>query len=328
MRAIGILLAALALSPVAWGQGRSAGHIFDNKDLGIRFAGPFGWQVEVADESGAWTTLATYQKSQYDAQVLLQVRNNVVGSYEAFRKAVAEEFKESAADAKSAPGKTLLKNVEVKDIRMKKGAKLPGLDVSATVTRIDQEGKKREHRLFVQTYYGKHRLFRVRASVRRVRYKKVRNDLDHMNLRVGQGQEMVTIGTPLYSRRGRYSCSVPDGYMITLPTRKDTYDVSFTKKGSGVELYIYSYTFDGDLQDHLDTMLDYYDDEINLQEEETKVLGGQGFIGTITRGKNPTYVVGTVKRGRAVRFHAVYEKGKEADAKKLVDKILTTFRPG
>ena len=328
MRAIGILLAALALSPVAWGQGRSAGHIFDSKDLGIRFAGPFGWQVEVADESGAWTTLATYQKSQYDAQVLLQVRNNVVGSYEAFRKAVAEEFKESAADAKSAPGKTLLKNVEVKDIRMKKGAKLPGLDVSATVTRIDQEGKKREHRLFVQTYYGKHRLFRVRASVRRVRYKKVKNDLEHISLRVGEGTEQVTLGTPLYSWSGRYSCSVPDGYTVTLPRKKATNDVSFTKKGSGVTLYIYSYNFDGDFQDHVDMMLDYYEDEIQLQEGETKVLGEPGFIGTITRGKKPIYVIGTVKRGRAIRFHAAYEKDKEAEAKKLVDKLLKTFKAG
>ena len=328
MRAIGILLAALALSPVAWGQGRSAGHIFDSKDLGIRFAGPFGWQVEVADESGAWTTLATYQKSQYDAQVLLQVRNNVVGSYEAFRKAVAEEFTESAADAKSAPGKTLLKNVEVKDIRMKKGAKLPGLDVSATVTRIDEEGKKREHRLFVQTYYGKHRLFRVRASVRRVRYKKVKNDLEHVNLRVGEGQEKVTVGTPLYSWSGRYRCSVPEGYTISLRSKKASHDVAFTKKGSGVTLYIYANTFDGDIQDQVDDMLDFYDDEIKLQEEETKVLGKPGFVGTITRGKNPTYVVGTVKGGRAIRFHAVYEKGKEADAKKLVDKVLKTFKTG
>ena len=328
MRAIGLLLAALALSSVAWGQGKSAEHIFDSKDLGIRFAGPFGWEVEVADESGAWTTLAAYQKPQYDAEVLLQVRNNILGSYDSFKRANAEEFKEAAADATTAPGKTLLKNVEVKDIRMKKGAKLPGLEVSATVTRIDEDGKKREHRLFVQTYYGKNRLFRVRASVRRVRYKKVKNDLEHINLRVGEGQEKVTVGTPLYSRRGRYRCSVPEGYTISLPNRKATYDVSFTKKGSGVTLYIYSYTFDGDFQDHVDMMLDFYDDEIVFQEGETKVLGEQGFIGTITRGKTRTYVIGTVKRGRAIRFHAVYEKDKEADAKKLVDKVLKTFNAG
>jgi hypothetical protein len=328
MRAIGILLAAVALASGAWGQGRRAEHIFDSKDLGIRFAGPFGWTVEYADESGAWTTLATYEKSQYDAKVLLQVRNNVIGSYDAFKKAITEEFKESPADAKTAPGQTLLKSVEFEDTQMKKGAKLPGVEVSATVTRIDKDGKKRESRLFVQTYYGKHRLFRVRATVRRVRYKKVRDQLDAIDLRIDESQEKVTVGTPLYSRNGRYGCSVPEGYAIALPSRKANHDVSFTKKGSGVALYIYSYTFDGDIQDHVDMLLDYYDDEIQLQEGEPKVLGAPGLVGTITRGKNPSYVVGTVKGGRAIRFHAVYEKGKEADAKKLVEWLLKTFKAG
>ncbi|MEE8105504.1 MAG: hypothetical protein V3T86_08235 [Planctomycetota bacterium] len=330
-----VLIVTLAAPVLAQGKenkskkNKSASNVIDDKELGVRFNGPKGWILKRSEDGGAWTTIATYDNpNPYDASVVLQVRNNIYNSFDRFKLALEAEFKESPAGATPEAGKRLLRGIEMEEAKMKHGARLTGFEVSANSVELTAEGKKREYRMIVRTFYGKHRLFRVVCRVRRVRYKKVTAEFEQAlaGLRVELSTERVSMGTPLKSRSGGYTCLVPQGFSVELPTRKSSSDIALRSRH--VDLIIYCYKTEGDSRAHLEDMVDYYEDDFKIEQEEVKVLGQTGFIGTITRGGKTSYVVGTVKRGRAVRVHAQWRKDNRAAAEKAVAALLKTFKVG
>ena len=330
-----ILIVTLALPVLAQGKdgkskkGASASHVIDDKELGVRFVGPKGWLLKRTQGGGAWTTVATYDNpNPYDASVLVQVRNNIYDTFDGFKQALDVEFKESPAGATPEVGVRLLRSVEIEEAKMKRGARLPGFEVKANSVEVTPEGKKREYRMIVRTFYGKHRLFRVVCRVRRVRFKKVSAEFEQAlaGLRVELSSERVTMGTSLRSRRGGYTCLIPQGFSVEIPRKGSTADVHLRSRE--VELIVYCYKWDGDWRAHLDQIVDFYEDDFKVEQEEAKVLGQTGFIGTVTRSGKTAYVVGTVKRGHAVRVHALWKKDNRAAAEKAVAALLKTFKVG
>ncbi|MGH7162530.1 MAG: hypothetical protein ACREID_03520, partial [Planctomycetota bacterium] len=212
----GRLLAIALACPLATAQGKPepkpapVSTVYQNKDLGLRFSGVYGWNYEAASGSGAWTQLAKYSETAFQANVLLLVRNNTFTSLEAMRAAVREEFAESKEED-PAPGRSAFREVALKDVEMREGMKLPGVDVEAVSREVGSDGKKRESKLLVRTYHGKHRLYRVHCSAARGRYKKVQELFERAaaSLVVDAVEERGGLGIEFHSARGGYSCIVP-----------------------------------------------------------------------------------------------------------------------
>lgn len=323
IRFAALFLAVLA--PVS-AQEKHSGK-YENGEIGVTFSGVYGWESKFKQGSGAWNDLATYREEALDALVVLQIRNNIYKTIDEMRAALKREF---AATGEPTVGKMAYKEITFKDTKMKRGLKLSGIDAEGYTVRVTEEGKKREHFVMIRTYFGKNRLFRVHCSARRSRAKRVRDrfDLAMASLVCDGAAEEVVEGTVFRSVRGRYSCVVPSGFTIVLPRKESKTDARFENKRTGVTVTIYSYSQDGDLIDHRDTMTDYYKDQLVLEDDDVKVLGGMGFRGVLTKPKRITLIVGNVRKGRWFRVHTIASKTKLEDAKRSHAAFLKALRIG
>ena len=159
---------------------------------------------------------------------------------------------------------------------MRKGLKLPGIQVECFMVEINEEGKKRERKLIVRTYFGKNRLFRVRCEARRARAKRVQSYFDTAlaGLVVTATDEAVTRGTMFRSLRGMYTCLVPEGFTVyALPDNHRPRDVIFENRKLGVAVTVISYGYaDGHLVDQVEEMSDYYGERINIDIGDPEAL--------------------------------------------------------
>jgi len=341
MRRVTVLLLCL-LAPVG-AQGASktkkqprkgapaAAGKYNNPDLGIAFSGVYGWEMERAEGTGAWTRLVRYYDEDFDAEVILYVRNNPYKTSSDLKTALIEEFKEGGDVA---AGKLVYKNVVVQEADMKGGNKLPGFEVEAIASRLNEEGKVRERAVVIRTYLGANRLFRVHCTVRKRRLKNVRDLFTRAaaGLTVIGSDEKVLRGAPFRSSRGKYSCAIPEGFVPDLPSTKRTYDMQFVggKRGS-VRIYVYAFAYDGSIEDQQDDLLDFYGDDMKVILESAdgkKLLGGPGLAATITKGKRFTMITASIVGRRAYRIHTSGPLESQSDVAALHAKFAKGFRTG
>jgi len=220
------------------------------------------------------------------------------------------------------------KEVSIKEVEMKKGLKLPGFEAQAFATRVNEEGKKREYQVITRTYFGRNRLFRVHCDAPRARAKRVRDlfDIALAGLEVTAEDEAVSIGQGFVSQRGGYSCVIPEGFIGVLPPSNSKADMAFSSRRDDVMIYVYAYGYGGILVDHVEELIDYYRDELKIEKEEARVMGGKGFIATRTKGDEITLITGTVREERVFRIHTIAAKGKLDVAKRAHGKLVESFR--
>ena len=315
-----VLAATLAAQEEDKGGGGGTSK-YTNTELGVVFSGVYGWKQEFAHGSGAWTKLARYFDVQLDSEVVLYVRDNPYETINALRLALEAEFK---------AGETL-KDVSFADVTMKRGIKLPGIQSEAILTTVTSDGKKRERKVVCRTYFGKNRLFRVYCEARRSRAKRVRDLFDRAtdSLVVNATDEKAVAGTEFRSLRGKYSVLIPAGFTAVLPaSNRGPTDFQFDDRSTGVSVSIVSYADRGMLVDLVEKMVDYYGDDLKLDQEDVKVMGGDGFYATLTQGSKVTLIVGTVQNDRVYRIHTKTTPDKIEDAKRAQEAFLKGFKAG
>jgi hypothetical protein len=301
------------------GKPAEGGGAYENADLGIVFSGVYGWPAKIASGSGAWTELARYDSDeQNDSFVVLGVRDNPFASLAELRTALGQEFKEAAEPA---PGRAAFKEIVFKDVEMKRGINLPGIEVSAVASELGPDGKKRERSLLVRTYYGQSRLFRVTCSARRAREKKVRDLFERAvsGLTVSAVEERAMRGVAFRSIQGSYSCVVPDGFSVVRPPDAWVADAKFESR-QGITISVISAPYDLSLTDQIQEMSDYFRDTIKI--EEAQVLGGAGFTGVVTKPESVTWIAGIVKDKRVYRVHTAAPPKSAEDAKRVHEAFL------
>jgi hypothetical protein len=316
-----------APAPVAEGAKPAPATDYENKDLGLVFGGVYGWSSKVAAGSGAWTELARYDSdAQNDSFVTLFVRDNPYGSVSEMRTAIGVEFKETAEPS---PGKPAYKEIAIKDVEMRRGINLPGVEVECVAVELADDGKKRERSLVVRTYYGQNRLFRVFCSARRARVKKVRDLFERAvtGLTINAVEEKTVRGVPFRSVQGSYSCTVPDGFGIVRPPDASLADARFESR-QGIVISVISSPYDGTLSDQIQEMNDYYRDAIKIPEEAVQILGADGFTATVTKPESITLIAGTIKDRRVYRVHTACPPKLADDAKRIHEQFLKGFRAG
>jgi len=332
MRTARIALASLALALAARAEDPTsqAGHVYVNRELGVRFTGIFGWTYEMAAGGGTWNLLAKYEQEAYEASVLLLTRSNTHETFEAMRKALAAEFPVAADGKDPAAGASVYKEVAFRDVAMRGGVKLPGVEVEAVSLQVSAEGKKREHGVAVRTYYGRGRLYRVACSVQRARHAKVKDLFERAldSLEVQAVEEAATAGTPFLSWRGNYSCLVPEGFTVNMPGDRASSDVWFEDKRSGIVASVVTYAFRGDSREHVDSLVAYYKESLVIESEEAQVLGSKGFLGTVSKGDKKTRIAGVVAKGRVYRVHVEYPAAREAEGLRVMDGLLKSMKLG
>jgi len=321
------LLMICMAAPFAAAQSKPAqsGPAYRNEELGLSFDGVYGWEKRVVQGSAAWTELASYRDRAYDAVVSLAVRDNPYANRRQLREAIKREFSRSGEPA---PGKPAFKEIALKDVKMRGGLALPGLEVQGYMTRLSPEGKKREYFLETRTYLGKRRLFRVACTVRRSRARRVRDLLDRAvaGLTVTASEEKVRTALRFTSERGGYSCTIPEGFAPVLPAAGQKADMRFQDRLTGTRVSVFSYAYDGELIDHVEEMQDYYGDAIEVGKEKVSVLGGPGFSATITKGEWITLVAGTVRNNHVFRVHTTFMKKHAAQGKRTHEAFLKGLR--
>ena len=275
---------------------------YENADLNLTFAGIYGWQTTFASGAGAWSELARYSEPALNARVSLLIGSNSFGSLVDLRNSIEAEFKEGGTPA---PGKLVYKEVAITETGMRRGAMLPAIQVEAYSVRVTKEGKKREERVMSRTYFGTERLYRVHCTVRRSRAKRVEDLFVRAlgSLTVSEGKEKVVRGTTFQSGRGKWLCTVPDGYRIFLPPANWNSDMVFDSKSTGLRIAVYSFEYDGVLEDQLDELYEYYGDDLKMNEDTVSVLGADGFEGSLEKDGTVTLISGTLRYGRIHRVH-------------------------
>lgn len=314
-----IALAVLVLGAPLLAEDTDPAYV--NSDLKLKFVGVYGWDKVTAEGSGAWTELASYTHPQFGAVVRLLVRDNPYETTADLRHALEAEFRTEGEGA-------VYKEVSIKEIEMKKGLKLPGFEVEAIATRVNEEGKKREYQVLTSTYFGRNRIFRVYCDAPRARAKRVRDlfDIALAGLEVDAEDEKVTTGQGFVSQRGGYSCVIPEGFIGVLPPANSKADMGFSNSRNGVMIYVYAYPYKGILADHVEELLDYYGDEIKIDKDDARVMGGKGVVATRTKGDEVTLITGTVRDGMVYRIHTITPKAKLADAKRAHEALVASFR--
>lgn len=300
---------------------------YENADLGLVFAGVYGWSTKVASGSGAWNELARYDSdTQNDSFVQLLVRDNPYGSVSELRTAVGVEFKESAVEPTA--GKPAYKEIAIRDVDMKRGMNLPGVEVECVAVELAEDGKKRERSLLVRTYYGQNRLFRVFCSARRARVKKVRDLFERAvtGLTINAVEEKTVRGIAFRSVQGAYACTVPDGFGVVRPPDASIADARFENR-QGIVISVISSPYDGVLSDQIQEMNDYYRDAIQIAEG-VQVLGADGFTATVTKPESVTLIAGTVKDRRVYRVHTAAPPKAADEAKRIHEQFLKGLRAG
>jgi hypothetical protein len=319
-RSASILCLLFALPLLAQGQDKEGGSgKYTNPELGVVFSGVYGWKREVAHGSGAWTRLARYSDAQLDSEVVLYVRDNPYETFNELRRALETEFK--AGD--------MLKDVSLTNVTMKRGTQLPGIEAEAIRVIVTEDGKKRERKVVCRTYFGQNRLFRVYCDARRSRAKRVRDLFDRAlaSLVVNATEERTVVGTEFRSLRGKYSLLIPEGFAAVLPaSSRGPTDFQFDDRSQGVSVSIVSYAYDAILADLVEQMVDYYGDDLKMEKEDAKVMGGEGFLATLTQGTKLTLIVGTVQNERAYRIHTKTTVDKLEEAKRVQDAFMKGFR--
>lgn len=299
---------------------------YENPELGLSFTGVYGWPSRIASASGAWTELARYDSdAQNDSFVTLLVRDNPYGSVAELRTALGQEFKESAEPA---AGKPAFKEIVFRDVEMKRGINLSGVEVEAVAVELAEDGKKRERSLLVRTYYGQNRLFRVYCSARRARVKKVRDLFERAvsGLSISAVDEKAARGIAFRSIQGSYSCIVPDGFGVVRPPDAALADARFESR-QGIVISVISSPYDSALSDQIQELVDYYRDALKV-EEGIQVLGGDGFTGMVTKADSVTLIAGTVRDRRVYRVHTVSPPKVAEEAKRVHEQFLKGFRAG
>jgi hypothetical protein len=292
---------------------------YTNTELGVVFSGVYGWKREIAHGSGAWTRLARYSDTQLASEVGLYVRDNPYETFNGLRRALEAEFKAGEA----------LKDVSFTDVTMKRGTKLPGIETEGIRVVVTKDGKKRERKVVCRTYFGRNRLFRVNCNARRSRAKRVRDLFDRAiaSLVVNATDERTVVGTQFRSQRGKYSLLIPEGFTAVLPaSNKGPADFLFEDRSLGVSVSIVSYASVRILADIVEEMVDYYGDDLKMEQEEAKVMGGDGFVATLTKGTKVTLIVGTVLNDRVYRIHTKTTTDKLEDAKRAQAAFLKGFK--
>jgi hypothetical protein len=299
-------------------KGSPAGK-YTNPELGVVFSGVYGWKREIAHGSGAWTRLARYSDTQLDSEVALYVRDNPYETLNALRRALETEFK---------AGETL-KDVSFTDVTMKRGTKLPGIQAEGVRIVVTKDGKKRERKVVCRTYFGQNRLFRVACDARRSRAKRVRDLFDRAlgSLVVNATDERTVVGTEFRSLRGKYTLLIPEGFSAVLPaSNRGPTDFQFDDRSLGVSVSVVSYAYDAILADLVEQMVDYYGDDLKMEQEEAKVMGGEGFLATLKKGTKLTLIVGTVQNDRAYRIHTKTTTDKLEEAKRAQAAFMEGFK--
>ena len=292
---------------------------YTNTELGVVFSGVYGWKWDFAHGSGAWTWLARYSDKQLDSEVVLYVRDNPYETFNELRRALEAEFK---------AGETL-KDISFADVTMKRGTKLPGIETEAIRIVLTKDGKKRERKVVCRTYFGQNRLFRVNCDARRSRAKLVRDLFDRAmaSLVVNATDERTVVGTQFRSLRGKYSLLIPEGFAAVLPaSSKGPTDFQFDDRTLGLSVSLVSYAYDGILADMMEEMVDYYGDDLKMDQEDAKVMGGEGFMATLTKGTRITLIVGTVQNDRVYRIHTRTTPEKLEDAQRAQAAFLKGFK--
>jgi len=300
---------------------------YENAELGLQFSGVYGWQAKIASASGAWSELARYDSdAQNDAFVLLQVRDNPYATLSELRTALGQEFKESAEPV---PGKPAYKEIAFRDVEMKRGMNLPGVEVEGVSVELTEDGKKRERALLVCTYFGQNRLFRVYCSARRARVKKVRDLFDRAvsGLTVNAVTEKTARGIPFRSIQGAYSCTIPEGFGVVRPPDAGLADARFESR-QGIVVSVISYPYDSSLSDQIQELVDYFRDAFKIQEGDVQVAGGEGFAGTVTKPDSVLLIAGTIRDRRAYRVHTTAPPKKLDEAKRVHEEFLKSLRVG
>lgn len=311
-----VLVLAATLFAQEGDKGGGSGK-YTNQELGVVFNGVYGWKREIAQGSGAWTKLARYFDTQLDSEVVLYVRDNPYENLNSLRLALEAEFKAGES----------LKDVTFTDVTMKRGIQLPGIESEGIRVVVTEDGKKRERKLVCRTYFGKNRLFRVYCEARRSRAKRVRDLFDRAiaSLVVNATDERAVAGTEFKSLRGKYGLTIPAGFTAMLPA-SNRGPVDFRFDDRNVSVRIVSYAYEGYLADQVEEMLDYYGDDLKLDKEDAKVMGGNGFLATLTRGSKVTLIAGTVQNGRAYRIHVETTPAKIDDAKRAREAFVKGFK--
>lgn len=326
MRTLGITVLVLALAASAPAQEKPHTGKYENKEIGLTFSGVYGWDSKFSAGAGAWTELASYREDALDALVVLQIRNNTYGSLAELRSALKTEFKSGGEPAVDRP---VYKEIALKDVKMKRGLKLAGIEAEGFAVHVSEEGKKRERFVLVRTYYGKNRLFRVACSSKRSRAKRVRDrfDIAIASLVVTSEDEAAVTGTPFESQRGEYKILVPSGFSMVLPSR-GTSDMRFVTGGRTITVSIVSYAYDGQLVDQREDLEEFYGESLKLEENDVKVMGSTGFRGVVTKGDHITLIAGIVKHDRAYRIHTSFRQGKEDEGRRVHEAFLKSFKAG
>lgn len=323
-------LFALALAVPALGQEAASAPSspkYENPELGIIFSGVYGWSSHFATASGAWTELARYDSdAQNDSFVSLSVRDNPYETLPEMRRAIEAEFKESSAAP--APGRPAYKEVSVREVQMKRGIDLPGIEVEAMAVEIGEDGKSRERLLLVRTYYGENRLYRVFCSARRARAKKVRDLLERAvgGLTVSAVEEKTSRGVHFRSIQGSYSCMVPEGFSVVRPPDAWVADAKFENGRAGIVISVISAAYGGITADQIEELRDYYGNDLTI--EEADVMGSDGFNGTVKKPDSVTLITGLVREGRVYRVHTASAPKAAEAAKRVHADFLKTLKLG
>jgi len=305
--ALMVLLAAGGL--LAQGSNR-----YENPDLKLSFDGIYGWQATFASGSGGWAELARYRDEAVDATVRVLVTSNPYSNPGEMREAARKEFADGGEPKEGAP---VYKEVAVTDTTMRRGAKLPGVEVQGYRVSIDEAGKKREDRILARTWYAEDRLFRVVAEVRRSRANRVEDLLVRAmdSLTVEEGAVEGPRGFEIRSAAGRYTVAVPDGFLPVVPDKTEAEDLRFEKPRRNISVQVFAVTWEGGLEDQLDELFDEHGSDIRLESDEVRVLGADGYQCRIERGDRVTIVSGTVKNQRSYRVETSFLKNREDEAK-------------
>ncbi|MGQ0613974.1 MAG: hypothetical protein ACT4PV_09585 [Planctomycetaceae bacterium] len=325
-----LFVALLAAALRAEDPAPAGSHVYVNRELGVRFVGIFGWTYEMAAGGGSWNLLAKYEQEAYEGSVLLLTRSNTYESFEAMRTGLREEFPLAADGKDPAAGASIFKEVSFKEVAMRGGIKLPGIEVDAVSLQVSKEGKRREHRLQVRTYYGKNRLYRIACSVQRARHAKVKDLFERAvdSLELQAEAEATTAGTSFKSWRGDYVCQVPDGFSVNVPGDRAPNDVWFENRRAGIIASVVSYPFRGDSREHVDSVVAYYKDALKIESETAEVLGGTGLLGVVTKGDKKTRIAGIVRDGKVYRVHVEYPSAAEAEGVRVMEALLKSMKLG
>ena len=119
---------------------------------------------------------------------------------------------------------------------------------------------------------------------------------------------------------------IPEGFIGLLPPSNSKADMGFLNQRDNIMIYVYAYSYRGILVDHIEELIDFYGEQIKIDKEDARVLGGKGFVATRTKGDEVTLITGTVRDEHVFRIHTIVSKENLDAAKRAHAKFAGTFR--